>query len=267
MSTVDANTEALNTERPDRAQSGTSLNRAPSSSIPFPTELGQLQISENWVTLSFDQPRPCLSSAVVNGGLVETKRWINLRVSGDQADAAHCPTATVAALCQQQEWADDPAPVAMMTAASMDSLRVRFAEVCGELLAVLVTTGLANARRAGDRAEYRHLSDHCNEVGTINIAVVTSTSLSTAVMAECMITATEAKTAVLQKHGVISPISGELATGTGTDSVAIFAGNGEQAAFAGKHTIFGEVLARLVIEGIDAAADKSAPTIAKMAVS
>ena len=43
--------------------------------------------------------------------------------------------------------------------------------------------------------------------------------------------------------------------------------NGEQAAFAGKHTIFGEVLARLVIEGIDAAADKSAFTIAKVAVS
>ena len=240
---------------------------AEAQSVPFPAELGQLQISEDWVTLSFDLPRPCLSSAVVNGGLVETKRWINLRVSGDQADAAHCPTATVAALCQQQEWADDPAPVAMMTAASMDSLRVRFAEVCGELLAVLVTTGLANARRAGDRAEYRQLSDHCNEVGTINIAVVTSASLSTAVMAECLITATEAKAAVLQKHGVISPISGELATGTGTDSVAIFAGNGEQAAFAGKHTVLGEVLARLVIEGIDAAADKSAPTIAKMATS
>lgn len=237
------------------------------STAPFPTELGQLQVSENWVTLSFDQARPCLSSAVVNGGMVNATRWINLKVSGDQAEAAHCPTATVAAICKQEQWPNQPAPVAMMTAASMDSLRVRFAEVCGELLAVLVTTGLANARRAGDRAEYRRLSDHCDEVGTINMAVVTSASLSTAVMAECIITATEAKTAVLQKHGVISPISGELATGTGTDSLAIFGGHGQQAAFAGKHTSFGEVLARLVIEGIDAAADKAAPTIAKMAIS
>lgn len=239
----------------------TQVPQAVDAPSPFPAGLGQLQIDSHWVSLLFDGPRPCLSSAVVRGGAVHTRRWINLRVSGDQGDSLHCPNATVAALCQQQQWQDDPPPVAMMTAASMDSLRVRFAEVCGETLAVLATTGLANARRAGDPAEYRQLDAPCPELGTINIAVVTSATLSTAVMAECFITATEAKAAALQTRGVVSPVSGDLATGTGTDALAVIGGDGKQADYAGKHTVFGEVLARLVIEAIDAAWDKSAPII------
>src|SRR5690606_41126520 len=81
-----------------------------------------LSRSPDWVTLAFDQPRLALSSAVVNGGLRHCSRWLNLRVDVTAVHIAESPATTVARLCQQQGWSDDT--LAMMTAASMNSLRI-----------------------------------------------------------------------------------------------------------------------------------------------
>ena len=55
----------------------------------------------------------------------------------------------------------------------------------------------------------------------------------------------------LQELDIRSPISGELATGTGTDAIAVICGEqGERIDYCGKHTRLGEVLARLVIEAL-----------------
>ena len=208
-----------------------------------------LSHTPDWVTLAFDRPRLALSSAVVNGGLRHCRRWLNLRVDGAAVHIAESPATTVARLCQQQGWAGDTQ--GMMTAASMNSLRIRRARVCGEDLAVLVTTGLANARRAGDRAEYLALGDLSPTPGTINLAIVTSARLDPAVMVDITITATEAKAAALQDLGIRSPVSGAIATGTGTDAIAVFSRPGPtQVLYGGKHTLFGQQLARLVMAAI-----------------
>ncbi len=140
----------------------------------------------------------------------------------------------------------------MMTAASMNSLRVRQCRLEDVDLAVVATVGLANVRRAGDPAEYRRLGERPRRAGTINLAVVTSGRLAPAVMVEAVATVTEARAAVLQALDVRSPVSGGVATGTGTDAVAVFGGDGSAVDYAGKHTIFGEQLARLAMDAIDA---------------
>ena len=207
----------------------------------------------DWVTLAFETPRPVLSSAVLGGGLGHSRRWLNLRVSGDAAHESfyESPQTTLADLCRRQGWEADT--VAMMTAASMDSLRVRHTTLGtgGETLAVLVTSGMANARRAGDPAEYRALGEMPAEAGTINLAVIASARLSGAALVETVLVATEAKAAVLQDLGIRSPVSGAIATGTGTDAIAVFAGHGQAVRYAGKHTLFGEALARLVLTALD----------------
>ncbi|MFA5494346.1 MAG: adenosylcobinamide amidohydrolase [Porticoccaceae bacterium] len=203
----------------------------------------------DWVTVRFDAPRLALSSAVVGGGLQAASRWLNLRVSGDGADCAESPAETVAGLCRVRRW--EEATLGMLTAASMKSLRIRHTSVAGEDFAVLATTGLANARRAGDRAEYRGLGDTPLAAGTINLAVVTGARLEPAVMVEMIITATEAKAAVLQEMDIRSPVSGAIATGTGTDAIAVFSGPGPLTIpYAGKHTLPGEILARLTLAAI-----------------
>src|SRR5690606_11423614 len=117
-------------------------------------------------------------------------------------------------------------------------------------LLVAVTTGLANARRAGDLGEYRQLQDVPDKIGTINMAIVTSATVNTAVMVEALMIATEAKAAALQELGITSTASAGIATGTGTEAQAIFSGDRRQVAFAGKHTLFGERLAQLTMTAL-----------------
>jgi adenosylcobinamide amidohydrolase len=208
----------------------------------------RLESHREWISLAFDQLRPCLSSAVVNGGVRQADRWLNLIVDGDSYNGEH-PTDTVTRLCRIQGWQPSNT-VAMMTAAAAKSLRIRFTHIGSETLLVAVTTGLANARRAGDPAEYRHLQDIPEKVGTINMAMVTSATADTTVMVEALMIATEAKAAVFQELGIASTVSPGIATGTGTDAQAIFGGDGQRVVFAGKHTLFGEQVAKLTIRAL-----------------
>jgi len=82
---------------------------------------------------------------------------------------------------------------------------------------------------------------------------LTTAVLTAAAMIEAVITATEAKTAALQNLGIKSPVSQAPATGTGTDAIAIAGGRGPiKVQYCGKHVIFGEILAKLVIEAVTA---------------
>jgi len=109
----------------------------------------------------------------------------------------------------------------------------------------------SNARRAGDYAEYREIGTPQYNAGTINIICLTTAVLTPAAMIEAVITATEAKSAALQNLGIKSPASQTPATGTGTDAIAVAGGHGSiSVKYCGKHVIFGEILAKLVIEAL-----------------
>jgi adenosylcobinamide hydrolase len=207
----------------------------------------KLSISADFVHLNFEQPHRTLSSAVLNGGYCHASDFLNVRVPKHSAGTMEDPALSLQRLSTQQNC--QGVTVGMMTAASLNSLRVLRETIDGETLAVLVTTGLENARRAGDPAEHSALEAVPTEVGTINVAVVSSAEVADEALVEMIAIATEAKVAVLQELGIKSPVSGQLATGTGTDSIAIFSGHGNQRVrFAGKHTLFGERLAVLVMQ-------------------
>ncbi len=216
-----------------------------------------LEQTSDHIHLAFDQPWRVLSSAVLNGGFCQVNHFLNMRVPKCCPIALEDPAKTLARYCCDRGWGE-PA-VGMMTAASMKSLRVVHEEIAGESLAVLVTTGLDNARRAGDPAEFSALASVPNKVGTINMAVLSSAYLTDAAMVEMVAVVTEAKAAALQELNVRSPLSGKLATGTGTDSIALFSNtkiseesgqNGQLVKFAGKHTLMGERVAQMVIRAV-----------------
>ena len=70
-------------------------------------------------------------------------------------------------------------------------------------------------------------------------------------MVEALMLATEAKTTALHEAGIVSPISNQLATGTGTDSVVLVSNVGKKnVSYCGKHVVFGEVLGRLVYQAV-----------------
>lgn len=152
--------------------------------------------SENLVHVRFSQPHRALSCAVLNGGFCYASDFLELKVASHDPGVTDDPAVSLQRLSEQLQ-CQGPA-VGMMTAASLASLRVMSEEIAGEKLAVLVTTGLENARSAGDLAEHRALDDVPGERGTINLAVITSAQIADAALVEMVAIATEAKTAVLR---------------------------------------------------------------------
>jgi len=191
-----------------------------------------------------------LSSAVWNGGLVRARHLLNYRVPQHGVAASAEPETTLREYVRRQGWAGGT--VGMMTAASMDSLRLAQDTGQGIDLAVLVTSGLGNLRRTGDRAEHRVIDCAAPPAGTINIQCLSSACLTAAALAEALMIITEAKTAVLHALDLKSPVSGAPATGTGTDALAMACDPaGPPVRYCGKHVLFGEMLGRLVMEAVE----------------
>lgn len=109
-----------------------------------------------------------------------------------------------------------------------------------------------NALCAGDPASLWERSGAPCPVppGTINIFLVTDRALSPGAMTELVMTATEAKAAVLRDLMQGSSVSCELATGTGTDGMVVICGTQADGMLlnAGKHFKFGELAALAVRE-------------------
>lgn len=211
------------------------------------TRYAQLSHTEKHIHVALNSPHQVLSSAILNGGLTEAEHLMNIRV----LKTSSCNESADITL---QQYANNVGingtVVGMMTAASMKSFRLEKETVQDIDIAVLVTSGLSNPRHVGDHAEYREMASHQTDVGTINIIVLTSASLPQAALVEAMMIATEAKTAALVDAKILSPVSQKLATGTGTDAIAIVNGHGPSVQFCGKHVLFGEVLGRLVKEAV-----------------
>ncbi len=207
-----------------------------------------LQHCDDHVHLAFSSPQRVMSSAILNGGLVHADHILNRKVPMT-ASSYEAPDISLRRYADTQGWKGKV--VGMMTAAPMASLCMEHACIEGVDVTALVTAGLNNARRAGDKADVQELLAVTEEVGTINLILICSARLTDAAMLEAVMVATEAKAAALQDANVHSPVSGLLATGTGTDAIAVVSGDGpEEIAFCGKHVLLGEVIGRLVIAAV-----------------
>ncbi|MBW2478868.1 MAG: adenosylcobinamide amidohydrolase [Deltaproteobacteria bacterium] len=211
-----------------------------------------LEQTPDHLHVQFDTGYRVLSSAVLNGGFVEASHILNLKVAKHTAGSIPSfkpPAVELSGYCQKQGW--QGTAVGMMTAASMDSYRMVKTAHQGVDLIVLVTAGLSNARRAGDHAEHRDIMGAVADIGTINIICLTSAGMTPAAMIEAVMTVTEAKAAALQNLDIKSQVSGGAATGTGTDAIAVAADpQADKIPYCGKHVLFGELLANLVIDAV-----------------
>jgi adenosylcobinamide amidohydrolase len=212
----------------------------------------ELEQTSEHIWVGFGSEQPVLSSAVLNGGACAASNILIMKVAKNYEGTKQIsenPENTLAEYCRQLRLSGTT--VAMMTAASMDSFRLVSRSSQGVEISAMVTAGISNARCAGDRAEWRTFQTDADPTGTINIIILTNATMSPAAMVESVMLATEAKTVAMRKLGVKSPVSGAIATGTGTDAIAVANGFGsETIRYCGKHVIFGEMLASVVIEAI-----------------
>jgi adenosylcobinamide amidohydrolase len=203
-----------------------------------------------WV--GFSTEHPVLSSAVYNGGACAASNILILKVAENfegKEQIVETPENTLAEYCRQLRLGGTT--VGMMTSASMDSFRQVSRLSQGVDISAMVTAGISNACCAGDRAAWRKFQIDDNPTGTINIIIITNAMMSQAAMVESVMIVTEAKTVAMRELGVKSTVSGEIASGTGTDAIAVVNGFGpETIHYCGKHVLFGEMLASAVIEAI-----------------
>ena len=190
-----------------------------------------------------------ISSAVLNGGFIQADHILNLKIPLI-ANYNTSPDKSLGMFSNRKLWAG--VTVGLMTAASMNTFVLRKENINNTEIAVMVTAGLSNARRAGDKADY------INSAGTINIIMYTSGQLSPAAMIEAVMIITEAKTAVLQELEIRSSVSGEIATGTGTDAIVVVSGYGpDKFEYCGKHLLLGETIGRTVIDAVRVSVKKA----------
>ncbi len=147
----------------------------------------------------------------------------------------------------------------LFTGADMRNLVQKTASFKKMKVVALVTAGVcSNALRMSvDKGGYYELqkSEATEKPGTINIIILTNTHLTPRAMSRALISACEGKTAALQDLDIRSSVNPAFsqATGTGTDNIIVVAGRGPTVKNCGGHSKMGELIAKVVYDGVVAA--------------
>lgn len=216
-----------------------------------------LHRTEKVLSARFSSPQTVLSTGGINGGAAAgITRICNCQVSEpnghDGLFADHPGIPQLAAYFSKKENIPIEKTAFLFTAANMNNAVWKTEASPGGTAAAVCTAGTSgNAVRAGDPASYYEEDGRFYSFGTINLIVAVSRPFSPGARCKAVVTATEAKTAALQELQVGSNYSSGLATGTGTDQIAVASpAAAEQAdaeveiSDAGTHAKWGEMIAR-----------------------
>jgi adenosylcobinamide amidohydrolase len=228
----------------------------------------EIHREEKIVYARFLSPHRVISTCQSAGGLRDDLEFLFNHQSSEPSGhhhpahtiAANDPTAYRTMVCDRHSLPADRC-AALGTAANMRYAVTK--EACfRDLTVVAVCTGgvEGNAGRAGDPATvyehdgvYERISKEEQVLhGTINTMIFVSRELIPGAMVRTVMTATEAKTAVLQELAVNSRYSNRLATGTGTDQIGVAArlGTDKPLRSAGKHSVLGELIGKAVHDAV-----------------
>jgi len=190
-------------------------------------------------------PLNVLSSAIVGTGFRRESHILNAHVDKDYNSTN--PKADLRALARR--CGIEGSFVGLLTAVYLRKARLAFFEEDGFSVGALITAGVGNAASAGITLPYSY------QAGTINIILLLDANLTRGAMLNAFITATEAKTAVIQSRNIRTP-DGDLATGTSTDTITVAAtGKGEPQNYAGSVTTVGWLIARAVRQALGESLD------------
>ena len=219
--------------------------------------------SEKIIVVKFLAPHRVISTCRAGGGLRDDLDLIfnhqSCEPTGhtrkEHVQAVRDPAAYLQTICLQNGLSENCASLG--TAANMNCAAIK-SETFRDLEVVTVCTGgvETNAGRAGDPASLYEMDGKFESAGqeakepcgTINIILCINRELTQGAMVRSVMMATEAKTAALQDLNINSCYSDGLATGTGTDQIAVASRlTGETPLTgAGKHTKLGELIGRTV---------------------
>jgi len=212
--------------------------------------MSRLQIDRPWLSFDLGAPMQVLSWALNRPGFVEAEQIVWREVRN-----ADLPRELDVLTWFKAELASRGVSEAVAFLTSRDIRKVTEAQAhIGDTTAhAVATVGLSNAERVGTRMDRTG-----QDWGTINIAVRLNKPLSQAALLEAMSIAVQARTTAVMEVDHILPTG--IATGTGTDCVAIAAPTGDTP-YAGLHTEIGEAVGRAVYDAVLSGAQEWMATV------
>jgi adenosylcobinamide hydrolase len=175
----------------------------------------KLIIKDNVLAVVSDKGLATVSSAIFNGGFRQVKAVLNVGVPEGYSDRSlhldpmELITSSAAKLGLTKDY------LAMVTAAKVKNYTLVSKKSDVFSVSVAATAGCSHGESSGEDMDVQEI------VGTINIIVLIDGNPSESCMVASLITATEAKSAVLRDFDVRSRYTGDSATGSITDSVTV----------------------------------------------
>ena len=175
----------------------------------------KLIVKENVLAVFCDSALKTVSSAIYNGGHNQVKAVLNVGVPEGYSDLSlhldplELITSSAAKVGLTKDY------LAMVTAAKIKNYSLVTKKSDDFSVSVAATAGCSHGESSGEEMDVQEI------VGTINIIVLIDGNPSESCMVAALITATEAKSAVLRDFDVRSRYTGDSATGSITDSVTV----------------------------------------------
>ncbi|MEM2911438.1 MAG: adenosylcobinamide amidohydrolase [Candidatus Bathyarchaeia archaeon] len=207
----------------------------------------KLILKDNMLALISKGKLNIVSSAVYNGGFKKARVILNVHVPEDCDQKAVHENPEHLVLEALKDLGVDPEQcVGLITAADVKNFSIITAKKEDLTVSAIVTAGCSFAETAGEKIEASVTS-----LGTINTIIVIQGNPTESCLMQTFITATEAKTAGLREIDIRSKYSGDLATGTITDSTVIAStGIGPKIRFGGPASKLGQMVAHCTREAV-----------------
>jgi len=175
----------------------------------------RLIVKENVLAFFCDSTLKTISSAFYNGGAKQVKAVLNVGVPEGYNDYSlhRDPLVLITSSAAKVGLTKDY--LAMVTAAKIKNYSLVTKKATDFSVSVVATAGCSHGESSGEEMDVQEI------VGTINIIVFIDGNPSESCMVAALITATEAKSAVLRDFDVRSRYTGDSATGSITDSVTV----------------------------------------------
>jgi iron complex transport system ATP-binding protein len=237
------------------------------------------EVDKNKLVISSERPLEVLSSAVLNGGFTKANKIISIHVplyneenvnknAEDLDKEIHeDPEDLIKKVLAKLDINPDEV-VGIMTNADVRNVEVSIQRVKDIALTAFVTAGVEVAATAGESTFSKQNPLKINNGGTINIILLIDGDLTESCMVDAVKTVTEAKTVALRELDVRSHFSGDLASGTVTDSVVVACTKrGKTVEYAGTGTVLGELIGKSVKESLKKALQKEQNIIANRSLT
>ena len=220
-----------------------------------------LVIKDNVLAVWSDKGLIVLSSAIFNGGFKNVKAVLNVGVPEGYNDRClHLdPIGLITSSAEKLGLTKDY--VAMLTAAKIKNYSLVSKKAGDFSVSVAATAGCSHGESSGEEMDVQEIT------GTINIIVLIDGNPTESCMVASLITATEAKSAALRDFDVRSLYTGDSATGSITDSVAVASTNqGKTIGYGGPASKLGKLVGYCARKAVTQALIKQEPIWANRTV-